>query len=206
MPILRLATRRETRNPVRVQQWNATMRAGDDFKLALTVYGDDSGSPSVVLGSRSQLVLWPDDRRYTLNSWDYGLGWFTGATYGPGFPSVIVAGFTTPMRGGGINFALPAATTVNLICGRYRLSVQIDLPDGEFSQVEGILQVRERWARPGLGHVPFTAAQLAAIVPPLALINGQFVDADGFFLLTADFREGARPGDFNPDFNPEFPH
>lgn len=193
MPTHRLATMRDERNPVRVQQWNATMRAGDDFKLALTVYADDSGVASVVAGSRSQLALWPDERRGFMNSPDYGWGWWTGATFGPGFPAQIVAGFVTTVRPGGINFAMPGSTTSMLVYGRYRLSVQIDLPDGEFSQVEGILQVREAWARPGLGHVPTTSffqldvSQLDVGILAPGQIGNLPIDADGFFLTTANF-------------------
>ena len=196
MPILRLATGRETRNPVRVQQYNATIRAGDDLKLALTVYADDVGTPAQVVGSRSQLALRPDDRGAFGHSWDYGLGWWTGATYSPGFPAQLVAGFATPVRPGGINFAMPAATTACLVYGRYRLNVQVDLPDGEYCQVEGILQVRERWERPGIGHVPATFMQLnvsnldTSILAP-ALVDGRPVDLDGFFLTDATFLETA---------------
>lgn len=209
MPILRLATLRETRNPVRVQTWNATMRAGDDFKLALTVLNDDTGTPAVVLGSRSQLVLWPDSHHGAWNSWDYGLGWWTGATFGPGFPQQICVGFTTPVRPGGINFPIPSYETTNLQYGRYRLAIQVDLQDGEFCMVEGILQVRERWHRTGFLHIPATrrvadftddfngdfptpSNQLFGF-PGAILVNGQPVDPDGFFLLTRDFRESPPP-------------
>ncbi|MGD0108364.1 MAG: hypothetical protein ABSC06_30645 [Rhodopila sp.] len=66
-----LGTSRVVRNPVRVQQWNASIRAGDDFKLALTVYADDNGTPAIVAGSVSQILLWPDERGYP-HSGDYG--------------------------------------------------------------------------------------------------------------------------------------
>ncbi len=183
MPIYRLATLRETRNPVRVQTWNATLRAGDDFKLALSLLLDDTGAPAVVLGSRSQMLLWPDNRGLAGLSWDYGLGWWTGATFGPGMPAQIVVGFTTPVRGGGINFAMPGAITTNLQYGRYRLAVQVDLPDGEFCQVEGVLQVRERWHRTDFLHVPALWADLI----DFPRVLGQPVDPDGFFLLASDF-------------------
>jgi hypothetical protein len=180
------------------------MRAGDDFKLALTVYTDDSGTVAQVAGSRSQIALWPDRRGP--HSWDYGLGWLSGATHGPGFPAQFVPGVVTPVRAGGINFSMSGSVTSALCHGRYRLSVQIDLYDGEFCMVEGILQVRERWERPGLGHVPLTAAQLAALVPPPVLVDGRFVDADGFFLATSDFYPGPRSPDFTTDFEQDFPH
>jgi hypothetical protein len=208
MPVLRLSTLRETRNPVRVQTWNASVRAGDDFKLALTVLGSDDGVPAVVAGSRSQLALWPDSRWG--NSPDYGLGWYTGAVYGSGSPSVVIVGFTTPVRGGGINFALGASSTANL-CGRYRLSIQVDLPDGEFSMVEGILQVREAWAGPGLGHVPanffiLDVSQLdVGILAPDVSVDGYPIDADGFFLLRDDFLTGpAVPAPETMDFDGDF--
>jgi len=207
MPTHRLATMRDERTPVRVQQWNATMRAGDDFKLALTVYTDDTGVPAEVTGSRSRLALWPDERRGFMNSPDYGWGWWTGATFGPGSPAQLIAGFVTTIRPGGINFAMPGSTTSTLVYGRYRLSVQVDLPDGEFSQVEGILQIREAWARPGLGHiVPLLVGDFNPDFNPDFAPDPNRVDGDGFYFSTPDFYPpgfGSVPGvggNFTADF------
>jgi hypothetical protein len=194
MGTFRLATSRLVRNPVRVQTWNGSIRAGDDFKLALTVFTDDSGTPAQVAGSRSRLTLWPDRSRGFGSSPDYGFAWFTGGSLinSPGI-RVQTDGLVTPVRDGGINFAIPASTTAGMWLGRYRLVLQVDLPDGEFSQVEGILQVRERWQPSGLGHTPGVFFQLdvsqldLAILAPV-LVGGVPVDDDGFFLLTSDFQ------------------
>lgn len=150
MGTLTLATSRHARNPVRVQQWNASIRAGDDFKLALTVYADDVGTPAVAVGSESRLVLWPDQERGYYCTPDYGLGWFTGGSLiGSAIsPAQIVAGVPVGAGAPGrINFAMSATITASLCRGRYRLALQVNLPDGDFTQIEGILQVREFWMR-----------------------------------------------------------
>lgn len=186
-----LSTSRVSRTPVRVQQWNASMRAGDDFKLALTIFNDDFGTPAQVGSSVSQILLWPDEQGYP-HSCDYAFAWATGGSPIPGPIGWIrqVVGFTTPLRQGGINFALPAANTTSLL-GRYHLAIQVDLPDGTYSQVEGVLQVRQSWRARGftLPHVDanyFTLDSSELDGPMLlapAVVNGVPVDLDGFPLI-----------------------
>jgi hypothetical protein len=150
MGILTLATSRHTRNPVRVQQWNASIRAGDDFKLALTVYADDAGTPVNAVGSQSQLIIRPDQERGYYCTPDYGLGWFTGGSLiGSAIsPTQIITGVVVGISAPGqINFAMASTITASLRRGRYRLALQVDLPDGDWTQIEGILQVREFWMR-----------------------------------------------------------
>jgi len=189
MPTLRLATSRQTRNPVRVQQWNASIRAGDDLKLALTVYNDDSGTLAPVAGSFARLSLFADHRGGIAASPDYGLGWFTGGSV-IGGPLLAVDGIVVSASlPGRINFYMPGATTRGLWWGRYRLAIQVDLYDGESSAVEGVMQVREPWFNIAtLGHTVRTyfqadRSQLDAGIDGLApLLNdaGLPVDADGF--------------------------
>ena len=188
MATLRLATARIVRNPVRPQRWDASIRAGDDFKLALTVYADDAGTPASVDGAAAQILLWPDPSHGPF-SYDYGLGWLTGGTPigAPGWVVRTIMGYPTPMRAGGINFFLAAPDTAALRVGRYRLVLQVDLPGGAYSQVEGILQVRATW---GFGLVPgvtsifqLDVSQLDRAALAAGLVNGLPVDADGFFLL-----------------------
>jgi hypothetical protein len=194
-----LATSRVVRNPVRVQQWNATLRAGDDFKLALTVYSDDLGTPAQVASSVSQILLWPDQQGYP-HSCDYGLAWATGGSPIPGPAGGVrqIAGFTTPVRPGGINFSLAAADTL-AFSGRYHLAIQIELPDGAYSEVEGILQIRNSWRLAGF-TLPDTAYNYftldssdldgPTLLAPL-VVNGIPVDVDGFPLIAADTSQGA---------------
>lgn len=192
MGTFRLSSSRELRNPVRVQTWNASTRGGDDFKLALTLYADDDGTPAIVAGSYSLLVLRREGHH--AHSWDYGLGWATGGSAIPGIgaPCMQSAGFITSVRPGGINFSLSQAQTAQL-SGRYHLLLMVDLPDGSFTQVEGVLQVRG-----GLwNHVPlllhtagvfFTldVSQLDNAILAALVENGVPVDQDGFPLLITD--------------------
>lgn len=193
MPLLHLATSRITRNPVRVQQWNATIRAGDDVKLALAVYADDLGTLATMAGSFSRLSLWPDERRGYDRTPDYGLSWYTGGTVigRPGTAALQIDGYVPNSDGvdipGRLNFFIPSDTSAGLFCGRYRLSIQVDMADGEYCQIEGILQVREAWARPSLGHQTrlffrLNVSQLdAGNILALDLNGiGQPVDAEGF--------------------------
>jgi hypothetical protein len=192
-----VATSRVNRNPVRVQEWNASIRGGDDFKLALTLYGDDDGTPAIVTGSNSLLVLRRE--RNHPHSWDYGLGWATGGSAIPGVggPCVQSVGFVTTVRPGGINFSLSQAQTAQL-SGRYHLILMVDLPDGSFTQFEGVIQVRGGvWNRaPMLLHtsgVFFTLdiSQLDNAILAALVENGIPVDQDGFPLLIID---GANSG------------
>jgi hypothetical protein len=192
MGTLYLGTSRTIRNPVRPQEWNASIRAGDDFKLALTVYADDYGTPAQVTSAHAQILLWPDAIGYA-HSCDYGLGWLTGGSpiSGPAGLLQTIIGFTTPVRPGGINFYLAGAQTQSLCLGRYRLVLQVDLPDGTFTQVEGIVQVRGGWRQSGLVHTPgaFLVTDLGetdiGILAPF-VINGIPTDADGFALVPTD--------------------
>jgi hypothetical protein len=186
-----VSTERVARNPVRVQTWNASIRAGDDFKLAMTVYGDDNGTPAVVTGSASLLALWHDGAGYP-HSCDYGLGWATGGSAVPGIGVALVrsSGYVTPVRGGGINFSLSGAQTA-MLTGRYRLVVMVDLPDGSFSQFEGILQIRgtrSQYGVPLLIHtsgvfMTLDVSQLDNAILAALVVNGVPTDQDGFPLL-----------------------
>lgn len=189
MGTFRVATSREMRSPVRAQEWNASIRAGDDFKLAVTLYGDDDGTPAIVDGSNSLLVLRREGHHP--HSWDYGLGWATGgsAIPGVGAPCMQSVGFVTTVRPGGVNFSLSQAQTAQL-WGRYHLILMVDLPDGSFTQFEGVIQVRSGlWSRaPMLLHtagVFFTldVSQLDNAILAALVINGVPVDQDGFPLL-----------------------
>lgn len=184
-----VSTERVNRNPVRVQTWNASIRAGDDFKLAVTLYGDDNGTPAIVTGSNSLLVLRREGDHP--HSWDYGLGWATGgsAIPGVGAPCVQSSGFATSVRPGGINFSLSQAQTAQLF-GRYHLLLLVDLPDGSFTQFEGIIQIRGGvWNNvPLLLHaagVFFTldVSQLDNAILAALVVNGVPTDQDGFPLL-----------------------
>lgn len=186
-----LSTSRYVRNPVRVQTWNASIRAGDDFKLALTLYADDDGTPAIVLGSNSLFALWPDDHTYP-HSWDYGLGSYTGGTTipGPGIPIIKDPGFVTTSRPGGINFSISGGVTAGLVHGRYRLAIVVDLPDGSFTQVEGILQVRGSCGlrAPLLLHTSgvffsLDVSELNTAILAALVENGIPCDRDGFPLL-----------------------
>lgn len=186
-----VSTERVNRNPVRVQTWNASIRAGDDFKLAMTVYGDDNGTPASVEAAGALLTLVRDDAGYA-HSCDYGLGWATGGTAIPGAGVAMLqsTGFATPVRGGGINFSLTQAQTASLY-GRYRLIVMVDLADGSFTQFEGIIQIRGTHyslSAPLLLHVDgafftFNVSELDVGILAALVINGVPVDADGFPLL-----------------------
>ena len=141
-----LATSRFVRNPVRCQQWNASMRCGDDFNLAVTVYADDAGTLDNLTGSTSQLALFRD-RASAFDRWeygygdDYGWGWFTVRSQ----PLVLVPGVlvpvTSPATPSAVTFSIPGATTVAFF-GRYRLTLQIEAADGFYTQIEGVLAVR----------------------------------------------------------------
>lgn len=190
MATFRVATSREMRSPVRVQQWDASVRAGDDFKLAVTLYGDDDGTPSPVTGANSLLALWHEGHHP--HSWDYGLGWVTGGSAIPGIGSPMIKspGFVTTTRRGGINFSLSGTQTAALH-GRYRLVALVDLPDGSFTQFEGVLQVRPTQRQLGVplllhaDGVFFTldVSQLDNAILAAMVENGVPVDQDGFPLL-----------------------
>lgn len=191
MATFHLATSRQQRSPVRVQQWNGSVRAGDDLKLALTVYADDLGTLALVPGSRSRLALYPDQRDGS--GWgyvgDYGWGWYTGPATPVQQADGYVAGSAWP---GQVNFFLDNTTTIAL-CGRYRMLLDLDLYDGTFSQVEGILQVRGGITNT-LGHLEpniFTLDQSILDGPDILAgpMNdaGIATDLDGFPLRPSTF-------------------
>ena len=140
MPAFQLATSRMSFNPVRVQQWNVSIRAGDDFSLALSCYDDDDGTVTDLTGSASALALFRDDASYDGHAWgygcDYGWGWFTLRRQ----PEAVIAGVNA-VTPGLINFVIPAATTAGF-WGRYRIALQVGTSEGLYTQVEGILQTR----------------------------------------------------------------
>lgn len=185
-----VSTQRIVRNPVRVQTWDASIRAGDDFKLALTLYADDVGTAAAVDASYSLLSLWHEG--HYPHSCDYGLGWATGgsAIPGVGAPMIQSSGFATTVRPGGINFSLTGTQTASLF-GRYRLVVMVDLADGSFTQFEGILQIRGTRLQRGVPLLLHTAgvfftldvSQLDNAILAALVINGVPVDQDGFPLL-----------------------
>jgi hypothetical protein len=192
MATFRLATTRRVRDPVRVQEWDASIAAGDDFKIALTVYGDDSGVAADVTGSRSRLALWPEDylQRHGRSS-DYGASAYTGGSDipSPHLTTCSVDGSVTTIRAGGVNFLVPSAVTSRMR-RRYRMALSVDLADGSFCQVEGVLQLRHH-----VGHhvVPavytfFTLdiSQLDVAILAPAVVGGVITDLDGFFLANPD--------------------
>jgi hypothetical protein len=192
MGTYRLATSRQVRNPVRVQQWNASIRAGDDFKLALTVYDDDDGTLTLLPGSRSRLALYRE-HGYG-HGWgfgsglgyccDYGWDWYTG----PRTPAQQVDGYVAGTAWPGqVNFSLPGASTAALH-GNYRMLLELDMYNGGFTQIEGVLQFRGGITNT-LGHaapVVFTLDQSLLDGPDIlqGILNdgGLAVDADGFLL------------------------
>lgn len=194
----RASVSRQVRNPVRAPVWNGSIRAGDGLKFALSVYADDNANAAIVDNCQALLALWPEQSHAAV-SCDYGLSWFTGGSpipYAGGMPVAQASGFATPVRPGGINFYLPASITQGLY-GRYRLAVMVDLPDGSFSMLEGVLQIRAQWfvAAPLLAHTQgvlfsldvsaLDSALLAALV-----VNGVPCDADGFPLLIGGSVDG----------------
>lgn len=178
MALFRVAVPRQAPTPVRIPTWNGTIRAGDDLKLALTLLNDDGETPAQVEGSNSCLVLCPDERRAW--SHDYGLGW---ATWAAGATKRI-AGYTVPDQPGRLNFQLPADATGDLF-GRYRLFVEVDLYDGGYTELEGILQVRP--GKNELGNAARVYFQpgitpIGVGIIPGNEINGVPTDADGFYV------------------------
>lgn len=198
MATFRVSTSREMRTPVRAQIWNASIRSGDDFKLAITLYSDDDGTPAIVDGAYALLSLWHDDGWYP-HSCDYGLGWATGGTAIPGVGAAMMqsSGYVTPVRAGGINFSLTGTQTATLF-GRYRLVVMVDLPDGSFTQFEGVLQIRGTRMQMGVPLLLHTAgvfftldvSQLDNAILAALVVNGVPADQDGFPLLILSTDEG----------------
>lgn len=183
--LYRLSTVRQQDNPVRVQTWNGSFRAGDDFKMAVTVYGDDNGTLAITDGSRSRLALFADDRPRGGYAHDYGWGWSTLSAQ----PARTIEGYAVEGQPGRINFAIPASETGDL-CGRYRLALQVDLFDGLYTEVEGVLQVR-LGAPDTLGHKLRTFFQLdhshldgPDVLAANVTTTGYPIDADGFFVNT----------------------
>jgi hypothetical protein len=185
-----VATSRQQRNPVRIQEWNGTLRAGDDLKLALTCYTDDNGTLADLTSARSQLALYYDERHGPPwgNAWgsggyccDYGWGWFTY----PRTPVQTTPGYAAGSAWPGqVNFYMPPLTTQTLM-GRYRMLLELDMADGTSTQVEGILQMRGGITNTlGHGVNPFILGVSLLGGPDVlaGLLNdaGQAVDADGF--------------------------
>lgn len=201
-----VATSRQPRSPVRPQQWNGSIRAGDDLKLALTIYTDDNGSLADLAGSRSRLALIHDQHGH--DGWgqgwgygcDYGWGWYSG----PRTPAQQVDGYVAGSAWPGqLNFAVAAVSTIALR-GRYRMLLEFDLDDGTATQIEGILQVRGGITNT-LGHVGravFVLDQSILDGPDIlaGLLNdaGVAVDVDGFPLVGTS---GATPAS-----TPMFPY
>ena len=145
MASYRVLVARRQRSPLRPQVWDASIHAGDDFILRAVVMDEATGQPVAMDAVAAAMFLVPDRWRQGWFSPDYGLGWFTQATW-TGFPNTIrVDGVPFPDEIGAIGFVLLSGDTTNLPRHRYRISVQIDLPEGLRSAVEGILQVRELW-------------------------------------------------------------
>jgi hypothetical protein len=194
-----VATSRQQRNPVRVQEWNGTLRAGDDLKLALTCYTDDNGTLADLTSSRSQLALYYDERHG--HGWgsggyccDYGWGWFTY----PRTPVQTTPGYAAGSAWPGqVNFYLPPDTTKTLM-GRYRMLLELDMADGTSSQVEGILQMRGGITNTlGHGVNPFIIGVSLLGGPDVlaGLLNdaGQAVDVDGFPWQTGNVSSVSAP-------------
>lgn len=183
-----VATSRQQRTAVRVQEWAGTLRAGDDLKLAMTLYSDDLGTLADLNNARSQLALYYDERGGP--GWgdgygycfDYGWDWYTY----PRTPVQVVAGYSAgTLWPGQTNFYLPPLTTQTLR-GCYKILLELDLQDGTSTQVEGILQMRGGITNT-LGHsqpAVFIADQSLVDGPDVVagLLNdaGVAVDADGF--------------------------
>lgn len=181
-----VATSRQQRTPVRVQEWAGTLRAGDDLKLAMTLYADDNGTLADLNNARSQLALYYDERNGP--GWgdgyccDYGWGWFTV----PRTPVQVVAGYTAGSAWPGqTNFFIPQLATQTLR-GRYKMLLELDLQDGTSTQVEGILQMRGgitntlAHSQPLVFIVGSSLVDGPDVVAGLLNDAGVAVDADGF--------------------------
>lgn len=180
MPIFRVASPRQGDSPVRVQSWQGTMRAGDDFKLAFTLVDDDGQTPLDVTGSRSRLSLFATDRR---RGWtpDYGMGWET-TSLTMSRPEVAIDGDVVDGPNGRINFRVTGSLTGQYF-GRYNAFIEIDQPDGGWTELDGTVQVR-----PGvntLGHINSVYMTPGIVAPgygriPARTLMGVPVDADLF--------------------------
>jgi hypothetical protein len=172
-------------NPVRTLAWNATMRAGDDIKVAFTLLDDDCETPINVRSANAQLSLYHMDEGR--GRWDYGIshgGWCDGPY---GHAAAIVPGVVQndAVEGRGrINFFLPASLSVGLWEGRYRAFIAVDQPYGVSTEIEGMIQVRAN-AKNTLGNAPREYLRIGisrlgeALIPP-QVIAGLPSDADGF--------------------------
>lgn len=183
MPIFPISTSRTVLNPVRVQEWNVSIRRGDDFAIALTVYDDDGLTPAEVYGAESRLYLRPDGCGERLH-WDYGRGWIGDSGYSDSPVDMITRdGVVLIGSYGRIDFVLTAAETVALM-GRYRLLLQVALPSGRTTQIEGILQTRAggaSMAALAALALPPEAFGIGAFNPPLGGPGFGLFDNVGFF-------------------------
>ena len=166
MPTFSISTSRTVLNPVRAQEWNVSIRRGDDFAIALTVYDDDGATPLEVYGAESRLYLRPDGCSERLH-WDYGRGWLGDSGYADLPVDTIVRDGTVVIGSyGRIDFVLAAAETVALM-GRYRLLLQVALTDGRMTQVEGFLQTRAGGAVGASLALQPAAFGIGAMNPPI---------------------------------------
>jgi hypothetical protein len=186
-----LATSRQSHNPVRVQQWNASIRAGDDFILALTVYQDDVGTLAVLDDACARLSLFAE----TPHGWGDGDGCGYGYGYGYGYgwdygwdwpvssrmPVAVIVGVAVPGAVGQFGFFMPGFATARLH-GRCRFVLEVDNDDGRFSQVEGIIQVRGGHA---LGTTYF-GLPIVRPVPLAFIIQGKPAAGQVYNLVMAD--------------------
>lgn len=191
MGTLYLGTSRRVRNPVRAQNWNCSIAAGEDFKLALTLYDDDAGTPTLVRSSRSQITIIPDEERNNF-TFDYGLGWSTTQHRIIAIPGYVVY----PAAPGRINFYMPARQTACLP-GRYKLSLFVDLEDGEYLELQGVLQVRGVWNQSPGHHVAYFQLDRSQLdgnerLSDVLGLDGVPLDVDGFPALGDGFVPSAQ--------------
>ena len=166
MPTFTLATSRTVLNPVRAQEWNVSIRRGDDVRIALTVYDDDGGLPTDVTGAQARLYLRSDGYGERI-LWDYGRGWISNASVlDCGTDQIIRDGLVTVGLLGRIDFSLAAADTTTLH-GRYRMLLQVVLFDGSTTQVEGILQMRAGGAVISPATLPLGVFGIGAFNPAI---------------------------------------
>jgi len=170
---------RRRRNPTRLRQWNATIGNGDDLKLAVTLYDQETdAAPLDVSAAHWAMSFWRDRDSSSWGYRDYGWPSFFGnPNPGGASGSITVAGVMVAGAPGRVNVLVPTTITSNML-GRYRFAFQMQMPSGMSSEIEGELTVLPSAGLSPVAYSPFILGQSLLGGPDILGYSG--LDADGF--------------------------
>jgi len=184
---------RRRRNPARLRQWNASIGNGDDLKLAVTIYDQETdAAPLNVSSAHWAMSFWRDRDGSSCGYRDYGWPSFFGnSNPGSASGSITVAGAIVAGAPGRANVLVPTSVTSTML-GRYRFAFQMQMPSGMSSDIEGELTVLPSAGLTPVAYSAFTLGQSLLGGPDI--LGGGGLDADGFSVPLAALVPSIVPG------------